>query len=591
LLLFLGEKILRLFWLPVPQPLEEAFKACRPHFGAAALFSAFVNILFLAPTIYMMQVYDRVVPTQGVLTLVWLTIVVALAIGALSALDAMRNRIMMRAGLRFNRYLAGEILDRLMVRRRVGPNDPSTAQAMREFDAFRQAVAGPAAMALFDVPWTPLYLIVAFMIHPVLAGLILTGGAVLIALATVNARHSRRSTAQGLKSTAAAYAAQDATLARSEVVRALGMRRALVKRQLDDRKEGLAAGAESQTTTIEYTALVKFVRMVLQSLSLGVAAWLAVKGEISVGAIIAGSVLLSRALQPIEQLVGVWPTIAQARHAIDTLNSLFESTDSLVRKPLSLPAPVGYLELANISVRHPEGTGFLLRGATLRLMPGEVLGLIGPSGAGKTTLARVAAGALQPDGGDVRIDEANFNDWDPEQLARHIGYLPQDSALLPGTIAENISRFATSADPASDDVDEKVVRAAVEAGVHELILHLPGGYNARIGDGGGGLSGGQAQRIALARALYGEPKVLILDEPSSALDADGENALRAAIEGAKKRGAATLIVAHRASILRDVDRLAVLNAGVIEHQGPRQEVLNELQGSRGDPNVVNMRGR
>jgi PrtD family type I secretion system ABC transporter len=581
----------RLFWLTVPAPLEESVRACRPHFVAAALFSALVNILFLAPTIYMMQVYDRVVPTQGVLTLLWLTLIVALAVATLSALDAMRNRIMMRAGLRLNRHLAGDILDRLMARRKVGPGDPSTAQTMREFDAFRQAVAGPAAMALFDIPWAPLYLVVAFMIHPVLGALILAGGGVLVGLAIVNANHSRKSSAQGLKSTAAAYAAQDASLARSEVVRALGMRRALVRRQLNDRKEGLAANSEAQSTSIEYSALVKFVRMLLQSLSLGVAAWLAVKGQISVGAIIAGSVLLSRALQPIEQLVNVWPTIAQARHAIETLNVLFQSTEAVVRKPLSLPAPQGYVEMSNISVRHPEGSGLLLRGATLRLMPGEVLGLIGPSGAGKTTLARIAVGAIQPDSGEVRIDEANYNDWDSEELARYIGYLPQDSALLPGTIAENISRFAVSADPTSEDVDEKVVKAAVQAGVHEMILHLPGGYNARIGEAGGGLSGGQAQRIALARALYGEPKLLVLDEPSASLDSDGENALRTAIDNAKKRGATVLIVAHRISILRDVDRLAVLNEGVIEHQGPRQEVIDALQGSRADPNVVNMRGR
>lgn len=579
---------MKIFDKDVPKPLQAAVAACRSHFLAAALFSALVNILYLAPTIYMMQVYDRVVPTQGVTTLVWITVVVALAIGTLCAIDAIRTRIMTLASLRLNRLLAGEILDRLMSRRRLVNGDPSTAQAMREFDTLRQALGGPAMIAVFDAPWTPLYLIVAFMIHPILGALILGGGLILVALAVLNERSNRAGAVRGLKASAAAYAAQDATLARSEVVRALGMRRAVVARHLEDRTEGLAASADAQLTAGRYSALVKFARMFLQSLALGVAAWLAVKGQISVGAIIAGSVLLSRGLQPIEQLVNVFPTIIHARQAMDTLTSLFEGTEAAVRPPVSLPDPVGYVELVSVSVRNPEGSDYILRGASIWLKPGDVIGLIGPSGAGKTTLARVAAGALHPDGGEVRIDDASFDDWDSDELARHIGYLPQDSALLSGTIAENISRFRGAS---GEEVDQKVIRAAILAGVHEMILHLPGGYNARIGEGGSGLSGGQAQRIALARALYDDPKVLILDEPSSALDAEGEEALRGAIEEARKRGTATMIVAHRASILRNVDRLAVLNNGIIERQGPRQEVLNALQGAEPGPNVVNMRGR
>ena len=577
---------MKLFGRDVPKPLEAAVAACRSHFITAALFSALVNILYLAPTIYMMQVYDRVVPTQGVLTLVWITIIVALAIGTLCVLDAIRTRIMMQASLRLNRFLAGEILDRLMSRRRLANGEPSTAQAMREFDALRQGLGGQAMIALFDAPWTPLYLLVAFVIHPILGALVFVGAVILIALALINERNGRSGAIRGLKASATAYAAQDATLARAEVVRALGMRRAVVARQLDDRTEGIEAGAKAQFTAGRYNALVKFFRMFFQSLALGVAAWLAVKGQISVGAIIAGSVLLSRGLQPIEQLVNVYPTIVQARQAMETLTSLFEANETTARPTLALPAPVGYVELANVSVRSPEGA-LILRGASICLIPGDVIGLIGPSGAGKTTLARVAAGALPPDGGEVRIDDASFDDWDSDELARHIGYLPQDSILLAGTIAENISRFRQGG---GQEADQKVIRAALLAGVHEMILHLPDGYSARIGEGGLGLSGGQAQRIALARALYDDPKVLILDEPSSALDAEGEEALRRAIADARNRGAATMIVAHRASILRNVDRLAVLNNGSVERQGPRQEVLDALQRNEAGPNVVNMRG-
>ena len=577
--------------MAAPKPLEAAFAACRRHFLAAAIFSALVNILYLAPTIYMMQVYDRVVPTQGVMTLIWLTVIVALAIATLAALDAARSRIMMRASLRLNRFLAGEILGRLMARRKVSPGEPSTAQAMREFDTLRQVLAGPATLAAFDVPWTPLYVLVAFALHPILGGLIMAGAAILVTLAIVNERNTRREAVRGMKSSAMAYAAQDIAISRAEVVRAMGMSSALVARQLREREEGLNSGASSQFGASRYNAVVKFVRMFLQSLALGVAAWLAVEGLISVGAIIAGSVLLSRALQPLEQLVGAWSSVGQARQAMVTLTGLFEATEAATAEPMPLPPPLGYLELAAVTVRSPDGSAFMLRGVSLNVSPGEVVGVIGPSGAGKTTLARVAAGALAPDGGEVRIDGASLTDWDPERLAVHFGYLPQDGALLPGTIADNISRFAVERGDDPEAVHEKVVAAATQAGVHDLIQRLPNGYNGVIADGGKGLSGGQAQRVALARALYGDPRVLILDEPNSALDAEGEQALVLAIAAARSRGAAILIVAHRSAILRNADRLAILSEGMIVREGPRQEVLEAIQAQQNEANVVNMRGR
>lgn len=575
----------------MPKSFEAALKACRSYFWLAAFFSALVNILYLAPTIYMMQVYDRVVPTSGVLTLIWLTVIVCIALATLAALDAMRSRIMTRAALRLDRMLAGAILDRLMIRRRLAPGEPGTAQAMREFDTLRTALAGPAAIALMDVPWTPIYLIVAFMIHPVLGGLIVAGGCVLTGLALANERSTRRSARESHRATAQAHAAHDAAVGRSEVIRALGMRRAMVSRQLEARSQALAQGVDAQLSGSRYSALVKFTRMALQSLALGAAAWLAVRGEISVGAIIAGSVLLSRALQPIEQTVGVWPTISQARQAVGTLKTLLADTDPQVRDAMILPPPEGHVELANVCVRNPEGTAYLLRSVSLRLGPGEILGLIGPSGAGKSTLSRIVAGALAPDAGDIRIDGASYADWDPEALACYIGYLPQDSGLLAGTIGENISRFAGHVDDRHDDVDHKVVEAARQAGAHQMILRLPGGYNAMVGDGGLGLSGGQAQRVALARALYGQPKVLILDEPSSALDAEGELALRNAMDAARARGAAILIVAHRSAMLRNVDRLAVLSDGMIERQGSQAEVRDALEAARSANNVVNMKPR
>lgn len=574
---------------PLPAPVRQALVACRQHFVSVGLFSALVNILYLAPTIYMMQVYDRVVPTGGVLTLFWITVIVALAIGCLSALDMVRNRLMLRASMRLNRQLASPILDRLIAQAK-GTTDPTSAQVMRDFDGLRQIMASPSAMAIFDLPWTPIYFIVAFAIHPLLGALVFGGGAVLLGLALLNERATRRGATDGHKAMAAAYAAQEAMFGKAEIVRALGMRRALVRQQIEDRRQGLEAVARTQIAASRYTGMVKFARMFMQSLALGVGAWLAVNAEISVGAIIAASVLLARALQPIEQMVSAWSMIGQARQAMKSIETLFRSTDALVGDRLVLPAPQGYVQLSNILQRTPDNSALILRGVSTWIVPGEVLGVIGPSGAGKTTLARIAAGAIPPDGGEIRIDEAQYADWDPEKLAAHIGYLPQEPTLLPGSIGENISRFAAARGEHAADIDHKVTRAAIAAGIHDLILHLPGGYNARLGDGGLRLSGGQAQRVALARALYGDPNLLILDEPNASLDSQGEEALGEAIRAAKARQAAILIVTHRHAALRAADRLAVMKNGTIEHQGPREEILEILRrGAAAAANVVKMK--
>ena len=568
---------MRLFWMPVPPALTEAVRACRSHFILAATFSALINILYLAPTIYMMQVYDRVVPTNGVLTLVFITLVVGVAIATLSALDAMRVRLMTRASLRLNRLLSGEILDRLLARTKAQPGDPSTQQAMREFDVLRQSLAGPAATALFDVPWTPLYLVVAFLIHPLLAVMVLVAGAILVALAITNEKRSKAKADEAHHATALAYESQEATLRKAELVRSLGMRRALVSRHIRQRSAGLDATADLQFSNSRYNSLVKFVRMFMQSFALGVGAWLAINGQISVGAIIAASVLLSRALQPIEQLVGLWPNIIQSRQALQTLERLFGKASTAPVTRTTLPDPEGFVELDRVVVRNADGSAILLKNVSLKLTPGEVLGVVGPSGAGKTTLARVVAGALPPDFGEIRIDDASTGDWDPEQLAQHIGYLPQDCGLLPGTVGENISRFAAARGVQQPIIDVEVVQAARMAGVHEMILHLPGGYDTIIEGSGHRLSAGQAQRIALARALYGSPRILILDEPNSALDSDGEEALSRAIAAAKLQGATIMIVAHRAAVLAGADRLAVMAGGEIVGVGPRDEILAALQ--------------
>ncbi len=525
----------------------------------------------------MMQVYDRVVPTGGIITLVWITAVLAVAIATLTALEATRSRILMRVSLRLNRLLSGEILDRLMSRAKVKQGEPSSAQAMREFDTIRQTIGGQAASALMDAPWTPLYLIVAFAIHPALGWLIIAAGVVLVTLAIVNERHTSSKSGKAHQATSAAYAAHQATVTEAEAIRALGMRRAMVTKQINQRAEGLEATNQVQILGLRYNTLVKFIRMFMQSLALGVAAWLAVAGQISVGSIIAASVLLSRALQPIEQLVGSWPNIMQARNGLNTIRRLFATTDGVDAERTALPHPKGNLEVERIILKSNAGGDLILRNVSFAIEPGQILGVIGPSGSGKSTLARIAAGAISPDAGEVRIDGASISDWDPESLASHVGYLPQNTALLPGTISENISRFRAVMAKDKAEIDRQVIAAAQLAGAHEMVLQLPNGYDTVIKSNGFELSAGQAQRVALARALFGEPSVFILDEPNSALDQDGEAALDRAVKSVVARGAAVMIVAHRTAILANADKLMVLAQGQVAQYGPRQDVVEELR--------------
>ncbi len=568
---------------PLPPPLAAALRACRPHYMAAAVFSALINILLLAPTIYMMQVYDRVVPTEGRLTLLYLTLVVAFALGIQTTLESVRSRLLALAGLRLDRLLAGGILQRLMSAMTPG----SSAQGMREFDIVRGALSGPVAVAVLDIPWTPIYVLVAFMIHPALGAMTIVGGAILVVLAVLNERATRTRAREAFIAQSQAYASQEAAAANAEVVRALGMRGALRERQLADRRSGLDLSVKAQFTGGGYSSATKFTRMFLQSAALGLGAWLAVDKQISAGSIIAASVLMSRALQPIEQLVGSWGVVGQTRGALNNLIKLFPPKGMDMPGTL-LPAPTGALALEQVAVRAPGEGPILLRGVSMRLAPGEILGVIGPSGAGKTTLARVACGAITPDAGTVRLDGASLTDWDGDRLGRYVGYVPQDSALIAGSIKDNISRFAgwaqrDAAAPTAEAIDAAVVAAAQAAGVHELILRFPNGYDTLLGPGGRGLSAGQAQRVALARALYDNPTLLILDEPNSALDADGEAALNKAILAAKARGAAILIVAHRTGILNIADRLLVLRDGQVERVGPRAEIIAQMAAAAKTP--------
>ncbi len=560
---------------PGTEPLAEALKACRVHFLWAAVFSAAVNLLYLTPTLYMMQVYDRVVPTGGVTTLILVTVVTLFALAALAALDWLRGRLMLRAGLRLDRMLSGKVLARVVD---LQARAPST-QALREFDHVRGAISGQGMLAIFDAPWTPIYLLCCFLLHPAIGVLTFVGGAILFTLAWLNERDTRPRLNKAIQSQNHAYAAQEGVAGQAEVVRALGMRQSSIARQVEERRRATAAQADAQLAGGRYTGAIKFFRLVMQSAALGLAALLAVRSEISPGSIIASSVLLSRAVAPIELLVGVWPSLVQARTSWHTLTELFAGTAAVERERTSLPDPRGRLQVEGVSVKFPGSETPQLRGVSFALQPGQTLGIVGASGSGKTTLARVIAGALRPQAGLVRLDGADYEAREGDELARWIGYLPQVPSLFAGSIKDNISRFSTAVGVDQETADRKAVKAAVAAGAHELILRLPHGYDTLLGPAGQGLSAGQAQRVALARALYDDPVLLVLDEPNSNLDQEGESALMQAILGAAARGAAVVIIAHRAGVLARVDRLLMMRDGVVQLEGPREEVLEKMRGT------------
>ncbi|WP_235528128.1 type I secretion system permease/ATPase [Sphingomonas sp. Leaf231] len=556
-------------------PMRAALALCRRHVLAAFGFSALVNLLYIAPTLYMLQVYDRVVPTQGRLTLVFLTVVLLFALVTLSLLDRVRTRLLVRAGVGLDAALSPVLLNATIGR----PDQPVARQALREFDTMRQTLSGPGVLALFDAPWTPIYVAVCFLVHPVLGVVALVGGAILPILAWRNEKATRGAMERAQVAAATSYASQEAMLGGAEAVRALGMRRAMVTRQLRYRETMLALQTRAGFTGGNYMTATKFVRLALQSLALGLGALLAIDNQISGGAIFAASFLIARALAPIEMLIGSWKGIAQAHGSYLRLDKLL--SEAQASGPVTqLPAPKGALGLEHVTILNDTRDGAIVNDVTLTIAAGEVIAIVGPSGAGKSTLARAIAGAIPPDRGRVRIDGADAADWDPEQLARHIGYLPQDPSLFAGTVKENIARFSTEIDDDDVAIDSAAITAAERARARELIQRLSNGFDHELKAGGRGLSAGQSQRVALARAMFGDPAVLILDEPNAHLDAEGDGALLAAIDHYKKAGHTILVVSHKLGILPVVDKLLVMRAGRVEMFGPRDEILPKIAPQR-----------
>ncbi|HEV8406699.1 MAG TPA: type I secretion system permease/ATPase [Sphingomicrobium sp.] len=556
----------------LPPVLAQGVAQCKRHFIAAAGFSLLINILYLAPTLYMLQVYDRVVPTAGKTTLLFITIALGLALGALAMLDMVRTRIFVRVGQRLDAMIAPEILRQMMT-----TDSAAAGQVMRDFDSIRAALSSAAIGAICDAPWIPVFLAASFLLHFWIGILAIISSIVLITLAWLNQRATAKSSEIASSAMASAHSSQQAAAMHGSTVKALGMTGAMVDRQLGHRRLALANTVRAQFSGGRLSATSRFVRLFMQSLALGVGALLAIAGDISAGAIIASSVLLSRALQPIESLIGAWPMLASARAAARRISRALENTPEQ-RTYTVLPELKGELEISEIGVRGRDGRPILI-GVSFSLTPGTVLGIVGASGSGKTTLGKIIVGALQPTVGTVRVDGARLADWEQDELGAQIGYMPQEPSLFEGSVRDNIARFASAAsDIDRKRIDKAVIAAAQEAGVHELILQLPQGYDTHLGLMGAGLSAGQAQRLALARALFGEPPLLVLDEPNAFLDQDGEAALIAAIGNARARGATIILIAHRRGVLECADRLLVLAEGRVKLIGTAGEVVARLSG-------------
>jgi PrtD family type I secretion system ABC transporter len=559
-------------------PLGRGLLACRSHLATVAAFSAFLNLLYLAPTLYMLQVYDRVLPTNGGATLLLVSAILAIALLTLTCLDWLRTRLMIRCAARLDLALAGPVIRQVLSQR--GLSRIERTRLVRDFDTFKSVLSGGVALAAFDAPWMIIYVLAAFLLHPALGLLCVAGAMVMFALAYLNERMSGEALTEANSVAAAAYARQDQVSASAAEVRALGMVEAMVSQQLVGRATVAKLQTKANFSAGYIAATIKLLRLALQSTALGLAAWLAIKGQISAGSLMAASFLLARAVGPVEQIVGSWKGIVQARDAYSSLRRLFAAAQEGASRT-QLPAPLGGLTLEKVSVLPPHGDRLSLIDVDLVVQPGEMIGVVGPSGSGKSTLIRTLAGAVEPVRGFVRFDGASRLDWDPERLASYVGYMPQDVVLFSGSIKDNIARFEPSLAHGSPAIDAKVIEAAKAAGAHELILRLAQGYDTLMGLGGVGLSGGQLQRIALARALYGSPRILILDEPNSHLDSEGEAILCETLGRLRSQGVTIVLAAHRGAVLANADKILVLAAGQVQSFGDLAQTTAMMSAAAG----------
>ncbi len=536
----------------------------RAYFLSAALFSLVINVLMLAPALFMLQVFDRVVSSRSAETLVMLFVLTLLALVCMAYLDAIRARLLARAAIRLESELGPRVLSS-MLRQSAHANRAQSMHGLRDVNALRAFLTGPGIIAIFDAPWVPLFIALIFVFHPLLGAVALGGALLLVALTALNERLSRRSIEAMQTDARVAGRFVDQSLGNAEVVGALGMGDAVTEDWREKTRKVMQSQFEANQIGSFLTSATRFLRQILQVVMLAAGAWLAIEQLTTPGVMIAATIILGRALAPIESLIAGWKSLVEARGAYRRLAKVIESEPE-APDPMTLPVPKGALSVENVLFGFPGQDTPVIRRVSFELAPGESLAIVGPSAAGKSTLARLMVGVWHPTAGAVRLDGADMRSWSRQRLGPHIGYLPQNVEIFPGTVAENIARLG--------EVDsEEVIRAATRANAHEMILALPKGYDTPVGEGGKLLSAGQRQRVALARALYGNPKLVVLDEPNSNLDTRGEAALAQAIRQLKAEGVTLVAITHRLPLVSAVDKVMVLASGAIQKYGTLEEVM------------------
>jgi ATP-binding cassette, subfamily C, bacterial len=554
--------------------LEDGLKLTFPIFFTAIIFSFFINLLMFVSPLYMLQIYDRVVSSRSETTLVALTILAALLLLVYATLEGLRSRILVRAGLAFDEKIAGAVFEAIH-KGNIRMPQAGHVQCLRDLDILREFLTGSGLIALCDAPWFPIFVAACFLLHPWFGIIALLGSALTLGLTVVNEVTTKKELNAATVANARASQSATAVFRNAEVLQAMGMIEPLKRMWLTQHDTVLASQATASDRAGVIIALTKFSRVFLQTIILGTGAYLVINRELSAGGIVAGSILVGRAMQPIELAVANWKGFIAARSAFERLQALFAVAGEEPSR-MSLPRPNGAVELSGVVAGAPGQRSAILKGLTFEMAAGDVVGIVGPSAAGKSSLARVLVGVWPVAQGTVRLDGAELSHWDPQQLGHYIGYLPQDVELFAGSIAQNIARFR-------DGGPELILEAAKLAGCHDLIQQLAEGYNTQIGEGGLTLSGGQRQRVALARALYGQPRLIVLDEPNASLDSAGEEALLRAVQRLKALKTTVVIISHKVNILAAVDKVLVMADGTVQLFGPRDAVLQRLNAQAAAP--------
>ncbi len=553
--------------------LADVRKRSRALFWFVAIFSSFVNALMLTGPLYMLNVYDRVLGSRSFETLIALSILVGFLYLMMGILDYARGRIMGRIGAQFQTDLDERVFNASLRAKAIGRAFAEAATGQRDLQSVQRAITSPVATAPFDLPWSIIFMLGIFIFHPFLGYLALGGGAILVSVAVINQLASKRPLAESNEATFHAEAMGEQLRSGADMIQALGMRSAAFHRWLVLRNKSLRAGIKAGDLGGSFSSLTKTFRLFLQSAMLGMGAYLVLQGELTPGAMIAGSILMGRALAPIEMLVNQWAVLHRARDAWGNLSRLLGAVP-VQQQLTNLPRPAAQITADQVTILPPGETKASLRMLSFQVNPGEAVGVIGPSGAGKSTLARALAGLWHPAGGTIRLEGATLEQYDPDVLGSYIGYLPQTVTLLHGTIRDNIARMSREPD------DAAVITAAKKAAAHEMILKLPEGYDTVVDAAGGRLSGGQVQRIGLARAMYGDPVYLILDEPNSNLDNEGSIAVNKAIRLMREEGRCVFVMAHRPAAIEQCDKLMYIDGGVLKAFGPTEEVKAQILANR-----------